>query len=86
MREQRTLLGDVADVALVGCDVHASRGGHDASVDLDRSVVGRDEADDQAQQRGLAASGGAQDRRQGSLRDDEVDVVQDGSSPVGLGE
>ena len=86
MREQRTLLGDVADLSLVGCDVQTARGGHHASVDLDRSMVGRDEADDQAQQRGLAASRGAQDRREGSLRDDEVDLAQDGSSPVGLGQ
>ena len=81
MREQRALLRDVADRALVGRDVAPARGGHHASADRRSFPVGRDEPDDQAQQRRLAAAGGAEDRRQRSLRDDEVDVGEDGSVP-----
>ena len=86
MREQRTLLGDVSDRSLVGRDVQAVGGRDHAAVDRDRPTVGRDEADDQAQQRGLAAPRCAENRGQRSLRDDEVDLLQHGASPVGLRE
>ncbi len=82
--KQRTFLGDVADLSLVGWYVQAVCGGNHASVDRDRPAVGCDEADDQAQQRGLAASRRAEDRGEGPLRDDEVDLVQHVPSPVRL--
>jgi hypothetical protein len=86
MREQRAFLGDVADLALVGCDVHAIAVCDRLPVESDGSGVELDEADDRPQQRCLAAARGAEDRRQRSRRNLEVDVAQHDATAVGLGE
>ena len=86
VREQRAFLGDVADRALVGGDVHARGVGDGLAVDRDRAGVELDEADDRAQQRRLAAPGRAEDRRQRARGNLEVDVAQHDAPAVGLGE
>ena len=55
VREQRTVLRDIADASTVRC--HSTfRTRHLTSVDRDRARIGRLESGDEPQQRGLAAS------------------------------
>jgi hypothetical protein len=71
VREQRVVLEDDADVALVG------RGEGDvAAAEQDRAGRGLDEAAEDAEQRGLAGAGGAEQRDEFLRRDVERDVVQ----------
>ena len=87
VREERTLLGDVADAAPLGRDVRRrTRRRRPCRRSRSRPPSSRDEADDRAQQRRLAAARGAEDRGERALRHVEVDVGEDGALPVGLRE
>jgi hypothetical protein len=70
--EQRVVLEDHADVALVG-----RHGRHVVAVEEDAPAFGCVEAGDAAQQRGLAAAAGAQQREEAAVLDDQVQVLQD---------
>ncbi|MDT4867863.1 hypothetical protein FQZ97_1027940 [compost metagenome] len=80
VREQRALLGHVADPAQPGRDAAASADDRGAG-DADRAAGGLDEAGDRAQQRRLAAAGGAEDRRHAAGHD-EVDPAEHGRGAV----
>ena len=84
MREERALLGDVADRALVGRDVDASRVGDDVAADRDDTAVGCDEADQETKQRRLAAPGRPENGGQRALWNDEVDACEHDPIAVGL--
>ena len=71
MREQATVLRDVADPALEGRDPRAAT--HDGPADADRAGVRRFEPRDEAQDGGLAAAGRTDDRHRSPVRDDKVE-------------
>ena len=76
MREQRVGLEHQIDRPLVG-----RRAGDVVAVEQDAAVAGRLEAGEHAQQRGLAAAGGAKQREELVLADIERDAV-DGGDPA----
>ena len=71
MREQRVVLEDDADVALM-----RRRARHVDARDRHLALVGRRQARDQPQQGRLAASRGAEQRHQGARRHGEVDRIE----------
>ena len=75
VREERALLRDVADAARLRRHRAYAVAGHDRVAEGDAARLGREEAGDQAQQRGLAAARGAEHRREGAVRHVEGDVV-----------
>ncbi len=78
-REQRQLLEHHVDRAPVGRDP-----GHAAAADGDLAAVGLDEAGDHAQQRGLAAAGGPEDREEAAARDAEGQLMHGGVAAEAL--
>ena len=78
VRPQRVRLEHHRRVALLGRQAEDV-----AALDADRAGVGRDEARDRAQQRGLAAAGAAEQRDELAARDVEADVAQHGRGAVG---
>jgi hypothetical protein len=85
MREQRAVLRDEADAALVRRHEGGAIG-HGLLVQHDAAAVWRLEAGDQAQKRGLAAAGRTDDRRAGAGLDGEVDAGQRPHRPVAPGQ
>ena len=77
VRPQRVGLEHHRDAALLGREA-----GDVAAEEPDRAGRRLLEAGDGAQQRGLAAAGGAEDRDEFARRDGEVDAAQDGLRPV----
>ena len=85
VREERALLRDVADPALLRRD-RAALAGDDTVVEPDAAGCRREEARDQAEQRGLAAARGAEHGGEGALGDDEVDPVHGADVAEGVGD
>ena len=74
MREQGTVLRDVADPALVGRDPRAAA--HDRRADADQAGIRRFEPRDEAEDGGLATAGRTDDRHRSPVRDDEVEGLE----------
>ncbi|CAM2146819.1 hypothetical protein PT2222_190141 [Paraburkholderia tropica] len=84
MRKQRAFLGHVANPTLFGGQMQRVVG-HAPSADVDAARVGALETAQQAQQRGLAAARGAEQREQRAGLHREMHVVQHGMAVEGLG-
>ena len=82
MGEQRVVLEDDADATLLRRNAHAAGLRDDAAPDGDLSCVRRLEARDQAQRRGLAAAGGAEQREDPPRLERQGEAVHRGR-PVG---
>ncbi len=83
VREERALLRDDAHAAALGRHPGAP-GDDDAPTDADFAGVGGLEPGDDAQKRGLAAAGVAEERGERARRDVQVHAAQDGRRPEGL--
>ena len=81
VRIERILLEDHRDVAL-----RRGEAGHRAAADQDLAAVGAVEAGDQAQRRGLAGAGRAEQDDEGAVRDGHRHVVEGGVGAEGLGD
>ena len=75
VREQRAVLRDVADLPLIGRHCVAAVDQR-LAVEGEAAAVGKLEAGDHPQQRGLAGTGGADDHRAAAGRHVEADVVE----------
>jgi hypothetical protein len=83
MREEAPLLGDVADPATLGADVVMVIVENHAT-DRHHPPVGPLEAGEDAQQGRLATAGGPEHRREGAVRNGEIDAAEDGVISEGL--
>ena len=79
--EERALLRDVPDAAVLRRDGAGGAAGHHGVAEGDGPRVGREEAGDEPQQRGLAAPGVTQHRGEGAVRHLEADVVDGAGAP-----
>src|ERR1700722_10452481 len=85
MREQRAFLGDIADMAASRRHMHAVAA--DAlAVDIDAARIRAFEPAEQAEQRGLAAAGRAEDGDQLARGNDQIHAAQHGLALERLGE
>src|SRR5205807_8027954 len=86
VRKQRELLEDIADIAFRYREMEARLGFEEyLRADLDGSGIGRGQAGDAVEQRGLPCSGGAEKDREAGRRG-EVDVEREVALGVMLAE
>src|SRR5262249_21257721 len=81
VRPHRIVLEHHAHAARLRRDDRAGRGQH-LAVDLDGALVGHDVARDQAQGRGLAAAGRAEQGHEGIVGDVEIEIGDSGEARV----
>ncbi len=86
MRKESEPLEDEGDAALLRREENASRARGELSSDLDLARGRSVEARDQPQQRGLAASRGAEDGEPLAVSEGERELVERAPRPVALGE